>query len=290
MAYYYSGHSNPLYKGHLVTRFVPNKTFNSKRVQKAIHSRLSAIKDDVEAVALQSAYNTLNKLAPKLVYSIAQGRGFNSFTGALAYAYGASLTLDGKHVGNYVMDDGALLSVTPPPLTIRFSRSGRAYARMQPGRKHKNAPLYKRKNYALKKRHKRGRKTGYNLFPTTRYLKSYESLTGYNKGLFKRNLSAAANFVPYKRRQGSKKERLFNLQIFNVAPYAAMVDARGYNVIEGGSIRGRARNLRSIVAYATTEQIKRALHNYKKDYSKSQTGRADVTYGKIYRAGNESYD
>lgn len=265
------------------TRFVPTDAYKRPAMQRKIQHQLGRIVgrvvNDVDGLVTETAYRAMNKLAPKVVYSIAQGRGFNSYTGALAYAYGASLVLDGVHLGNYVMEDGAI-DIVPPPATIRFSQKNhKAYAQLQGRRKHANVSRYVRIKYSYKHGGPRS-KYRHKKYLRTRYLKPFESYHGYHQGLLKRNMSPAANYTPYKKRRGSHFERNFYLQVFNVAPYANIVQSMGYNVIEGGSIRGRARWAKRIVADVTVDMIKKAIHNYKKDYTKSAPNRQD--YGDVF--------
>lgn len=280
-----------------ITRFVPTQAYHGKSVQRNIQHQLGRVAgrivNDVDGLVIETAYKSMNMMAPKVVYSIAQGRGFNSYSGALAYAYGASLTVDGMHLGNYVMEDGAI-NITPPPSTIRFSKKrNRPYAMMQGRRKHSNVSRYIRIPYTYKRLGGRPTKYKHKKYLRTRYLKRYESIYGYHKGLFKKNLSAVVNYVPYKNRTGNSTSHNFYLQVYNVAPYAAMVQAAGYDVISGGNIRGRARNMRRVVANVTAKMIEKAIHNYKKDYSRSHTSKMEISsadYGRPFRPGVDSFD
>lgn len=272
-------------------KFVANKAFKSKRLQRLLNS----VTADANFVCVTTAYKQLNKVAPRLVYDIAQRRGFNSYTGAMAYAYGAALVLDGQQVGVYEMEDDALMGVTPPPTTIRFSRTGRAYARMQP------RPKHGKRYWARKRRYKHYHGTGKysrvysNLFYKTRYLKNYENQIGYHKRARNNRRTRVENFIAYKKsgRPTSWRRTLFHLQMFNAAPYAAMVQAGipskgipGYDVIAGGRIRGSLRHGKIIVRDSTIKEMDRAMHNYCK-YWRSSKG--EIANARLYRQANDEW-
>lgn len=274
---------------------------NRKNNGKILKRILSEISEDVSNISHLSVIEAQKKLAPKIVYDIARRGKFNNYTGAMSYAYGAALVADGEHYSTYQLEDGALGQIKPPSQTAAKNSKGRDIAYLQKPRRHLNTPLYRRYNHRLKRKHVRGRKTKYNLYPTYRYIKRFERLgnnfgRGFHSGslqLFRKQntRSRVGNLKARKIRKGSKFERLYYIQVFNASTYAAMVQARGYDVLSGGLIAGRAKYLRHVFRNVCKEDIQRAMHNYVKDYTNIQLKkRSSDLYGRFVRYTADTWD
>lgn len=211
-------------------------------------------------------------VAPKVLYDAASRRKFNSYTGAMAYAYAAIITVGGKVVGFKTMKGDELNGVTPPPSTLRQTRTGRNFSYIQGRPKHGSSLYSQTRTY--KRRHVRGRKSLTYKYKKKRFVKPEEM--NAVKGSYPYALRAAASDTI--KGKGGKWTQRNNIQIVNASPYAPIVqftthpNRKRYEVLGNAYIRGRGNWARKLMKIVTQEELDKALKNYKKDYRSIKRG------------------
>lgn len=229
----------------------------------------------VQTVIQSSIYAAQRKVAPKLLYDAVSRRRFNSYTGAMAYAYGAILVVNGQTVGTLQLQDGDI-DVKPPHQSIQTSKNGKKFAYIQ-GRRENGSGAhgspYEKVRKRLSRKGIRGRKSQIYFTRKRRYPRKHEFLrtnmggfhyntsfiNGYSFGGFGTGPSRVSSINP----TGASNKKNY-IQLINASSYAAMVQARGYNVLGSAYVRGRGRYARHLSLTVTDEILKKALHNYKK--------------------------
>lgn len=243
----------------------------------------------IQNIIQSSIFTAQHKVAPKLVYDAASRRGFNDYTGAMAYAYGAVIVTNGQVAGTVKLNDGELKNTQAPPGTIRTSKNGKRFANIQTsettsghasGVRHGSPYIKVQKSYV--RSHKRGRKTQTYYIKKRRYIKRHEfirTLQGsFHKGGAAFNVKSRVERI---NPVGNNNAKSY-IQLFNASTYAAMVQAKGYNVLGNAYVRGRGKYARHLMVTVTDEILKKAMHNYRKDVRSQKqnaaTGRL-VYYG-----------